>query len=71
MKRRANSKPRWSKGRRIAGVVFLLLLVALVVGALGCLGFLSAGQGVMHTGSPQALSMHWPASTQTRYATVA
>jgi hypothetical protein len=39
--------------------------VCVVVGALGCLGFLAAGQGIMHTGSPQALSMHWPASTQT------
>jgi vancomycin permeability regulator SanA len=35
MKRRANSKPWWSKGRRIAGVVLLLVLVALVAGALG------------------------------------
>jgi hypothetical protein len=42
-----------------------IVTVCVVVGALGCLGFLSAGQGVMHTGSPQALSMHWLASTQT------
>jgi hypothetical protein len=39
--------------------------VGVVVGVLGCLGFLAAGQGVMHTGSPQASSPHWLGNTQT------
>ena len=44
--------------------------VGVVVGALGCLGFLAAGQGIMHTGSPQALSTHWPGTTQTNILVV-
>jgi hypothetical protein len=40
-------------------------IVGIVVGALGCLGLLAAGQGVMHTGSTQASSPHWLGNTQT------
>jgi hypothetical protein len=45
-------------------------IVCMGVGALGCQGFLAAGQGIMHTGSPQALSTHWPGTTQTNILAV-
>ena len=40
-------------------------IVGIVVGALGCLGLLAAGQGVMHAGSTQVASTHWSGNTQT------
>ena len=53
--------------RRMPSNEFMKLTttVGAVAGALGCLGFLAAGQGVLRLGSPQASITPWPGNAQT------